>query len=118
MTPNVPHDVPAGARPAARVLLVDGSDRILYLRAREDRTGKEFWVMPGGGIKDTETFEEAAIRELKEETGLEVKLGPCVWTRRHVFKWEGRELDQYEVFFFARTGQRDIEPIKQDDYVV
>ncbi|MBU2566497.1 NUDIX domain-containing protein [Patescibacteria group bacterium] len=36
--------------------------------------GKEYYVLPGGGVEDSETPEQAAIREAKEETGLEVVL--------------------------------------------
>ncbi|OIO19849.1 MAG: DNA mismatch repair protein MutT [Candidatus Magasanikbacteria bacterium CG_4_10_14_0_8_um_filter_32_14] len=37
--------------------------------------GREYFVIPGGGIEDGETVEEAAIREAKEETSLDVILG-------------------------------------------
>lgn len=36
------------------------------------------WVMPGGGIKKNETPEQAAIRELKEETGIHTKQLDCL----------------------------------------
>ena len=32
----------------------------------------DFWVAPGGGVKGTESLHEAAIREVKEESGLEI----------------------------------------------
>lgn len=109
--------VPKGARPAARVILIDDNDRVLYLRAQERSTGKEFWVMPGGGLHQAETFEEAAMREVQEETGLHIDLGPCVWTRHHIYTWEGREHNQYELFFVAFTSSTSIMPPKQDDYI-
>ena len=59
--------------------------------------------MPGGGVEPGESFEEAAVREVYEETGLEVDLGACLWTRHHVFDWLGKRLDQFEVYFMARV---------------
>ncbi len=34
--------------------------------------GRDYYVLPGGGVEIDETFEEACIREVKEETGLDV----------------------------------------------
>ncbi len=73
--------------------------------------------MPGGGLEAGESFEEAAIREVYEETGLKVELGACLWTRRHVFEWLGERLDQFEVYFLARvSGPLDVDGTP-DDYV-
>jgi len=43
---------------------------------RGHEPNKGMWSIPGGLIKLGETAEEAAIREVKEETGLEVSIGP------------------------------------------
>jgi len=34
--------------------------------------GQDYWATPGGSVEKNETFEQAAIRELKEETGIRV----------------------------------------------
>lgn len=51
----------------------DGCDAILLIHRLKD--GKEYYVVPGGGIEPSETKAQAAIREAKEETGLDIVLG-------------------------------------------
>ncbi len=80
--------------------------------------GHHFWVAPGGGLDPGETFESAAVRELHEETGQSLPIGPCVWTRRHTYEWNGRKLDQVERFFIARTSSEQISSTKPDGYVI
>ena len=89
-------------RPAARVVLLDPSDRLLLFRV--DLRDRPLWITPGGGLESDESFEEAAGRELWEETGVSSDLGPCVWVRRHVFEFQGVWLDEVERFFVVRLA--------------
>ncbi|RYD27931.1 MAG: NUDIX domain-containing protein [Verrucomicrobiaceae bacterium] len=99
-------------------MLMDGMDRVLFCRGVEPATGAVFWVIPGGGLDDGETFEEAARREVLEETGLEVEVGPCVWYRRHQHVWAGKNADQYERFHIARVPfPSEVNGARVDSYV-
>jgi len=54
-------------------------DKILMIHRKRD--GEEYYIVPGGGVEDGETVEEAAYREADEETGLEIELGELLWKR-------------------------------------
>lgn len=91
-------------RQGVRALLLDPEDRVLLVRFVNPETGEEFWATPGGGLDPGEVLEDGLRRELREETGLaEADIGPVVWTRRHVFPWAGRTLDQSERIALVRS---------------
>ncbi|MFZ3567890.1 MULTISPECIES: NUDIX hydrolase [unclassified Streptomyces] len=92
-------------RKVARVVLLDPEGRILLLHGHEPGdTADDWWFTPGGGLEGDETREEAALRELAEETGItDVELGPVLWQRICSFPFAGRRWDQDEWYFLART---------------
>ena len=49
-------------------------DHILLVEHRNHRTGHVYWWLPGGARENGETTEGCAIREIREETGLEVRI--------------------------------------------
>lgn len=76
-------------RIAARALVLDPDDRALLVRFEfPDQTA--LWAMPGGGVDEGETHEQAIARELEEEVGLAAfEPGPWIWLREHVFPFYG-----------------------------
>lgn len=99
-------------RRVARVVLLDPQDRILLMHGYEpEDPADRWWFTPGGGLEGDETREEAALRELAEETGItEVELGPVLWRRICSFPFDGRRWDQDEWYFLARTAQTATAP--------
>ena len=100
-----------GLRKVARVVLLDPDDRILLLNGHEpDDPSDAWWFTPGGGLEGDESREQAALRELVEETGItDVELGPVLWRRMCSFPFAGRRWDQDEWYFLARTSQTTTE---------
>tara|TARA_R100000008_G_scaffold26003_1_gene14104 strand:+ start:168 stop:602 length:435 start_codon:yes stop_codon:yes gene_type:complete len=56
----------------SKVMIIDDDKVLLLLRERSSHWLPLHWDFPGGHLKDDETWEEGAIREVKEETDLDV----------------------------------------------
>lgn len=86
---EIEHEWLAGKRPdpQAVAIIVENMRGEILLQLREDIPGLEFanwWTLPGGVVEPDETPVQAAHRELKEETGLQLPLTSWkVYRRRH-----------------------------------
>lgn len=60
---------------ARAVILID--DKVILIRRKRYKNGeliRDYYVIPGGHLDGNETFEEAVIREVKEEIGIQVDI--------------------------------------------
>ena len=92
-------------RQAVRALLVaEPEQRVLLIHTLVPDTNRLIWLAPGGGLEPGEAPEVGLVREVLEETGLEIKnwQGP-VWHRRMKFKLHGKPWDQSELYYLVRT---------------
>jgi 8-oxo-dGTP diphosphatase len=69
-------------RLAAYAVIVDERQRVLLALWNEVEPPQ--WTMPGGGVELAETVEEAVVREVREETGYEVRIGRLLGVHSHV----------------------------------
>ena len=60
-----------------RVIVLDDKNRILMVK--HDHPERSVWMVPGGAIEDGESSAQAAVREVQEETGLEVETAGLIW---------------------------------------
>lgn len=64
----------------AVAILIKGDEILLMHRIKN---GKEYYCFSGGGVKEGESMEQATLRELKEETTIDVKINKLLY--HHIY---------------------------------
>ncbi|MEU7699198.1 NUDIX hydrolase [Streptomyces sp. NPDC020472] len=104
--PNAPK--PNSLVVAASAVVTDERGRILLQRRRDN----DLWALPGGGMDMGDSLPGTAVREVKEETGLDVEITGLVGTYtdpRHVIAYsDGEVRRQFNVCFRARVTGGDL----------
>jgi len=88
------------ARPTASVLVTDDEGRILLLR-RSRPPSMGMWETPGGFCDTWEEPADAAVREGREELGVEVILGPFIGMFVGAYEFQDEVLPVLDCFYWA-----------------
>ncbi|WP_052345831.1 NUDIX hydrolase [Paucisalibacillus sp. EB02] len=81
----------------AGVILVDG-DRVLLHKKEHDT----FWALPGGRVSMFESSSETAVRELKEEIGVDVVVERLLWHTENFFPFEDKKFHEVADYYLVR----------------
>lgn len=111
--------MPLVQRNSVKILLFNNQKELLLMCVDDPKTtsveGKysgPFWFPVGGAIEPGETIQEAALREVYEETGIkkeDIKLGPIVWFGEFDLILAGTPTHIKETFIVANTTQINID---------
>ena len=91
----------------------DGEEIEVVLASRRTRRGDLAWGLAKGGIEAGESLEDAAVREVLEETGYTAEIESSLGETRYFYVWEETRIRKTVHFFLMRCTGGD--PDDRDD---
>lgn len=95
--------------PAAGGFVINTQNDILLIFRR----GK--WDLPKGKLDEGENIRECAVREIREETGIEAKIEKPLVITYHTYKEKGRYILKESHWFLMKTDQTNVQPQTEED---
>lgn len=100
-------------RPSSRLIILSPQNHVLlfnFCHKNDALKGKSYWATPGGGLEHNESYEQAALRELFEETGLtRATAGSEIASRSFTMMLpDGETVLAEERYFIIDTDKREL----------
>ena len=105
--------------PGARIIVENEQGQILMIRRKDN--GK--WGLPAGGLEEQETIRECIIREVKEETGLDILelqvIGIGSNPDRETVQYPNQDVVQYfNIEFYSNQFSGDIKVLDEEEVLL
>jgi ADP-ribose pyrophosphatase YjhB (NUDIX family) len=89
-----------------RAVIFNENDEILVEHSL--RPENDCYYLPGGGVWHREKLVDCLVREVKEETGLDVSVDRLLWIRDFLESYSGHSI---EIFFLATNNGGEFRPV-------
>lgn len=93
-------------RARAAAIILNKDKELLLVLHKHPRTGEQWWTLPGGGLEIEESAENAVMREVREECGIDCTPGRLVYVREFID--EDNDRHYIELFFMAEVSSYEI----------
>lgn len=107
-------------RVRAAAIILNEKDELLLVLHKHPKSGEQWWTLPGGGLELEERAEDAVIREVREECGIDCIPGRLVYVREFID--EDNDRHYVELFFLAEADSYEVsaglDPELEEQYIM
>ena len=89
--------------------ILNSKEELLVVR-RGKEPAKGTLDLPGGFVDNEETAEQGMIREIKEETGLDISKVEYLFSIPNIYRYSGMDIHTLDMFFLCHTEVETVKP--------